>query len=123
MGEAGVTKQLADFVVNTRYEDLPPEAIKSAKTMILDTLGCGIAGYFFSKKDVAPVFEIIEEVGGNENCTLLVNGKKTSWFNAILGNGTLMHSIDYDDTRSTALTHVGVVVVPAALTVQNNLPF
>jgi 2-methylcitrate dehydratase PrpD len=118
---AGITRKLAEFVVETKYEALPEEALRAAKMMILDTLGCGIAGYVLSEDEVAPVLKIIEDMGGKGQCTLLVNGKKTSWFNAILGNGTLMHSIDYDDTRPGPLTHTGAVVVPSVLAMGEKL--
>ena len=44
MEDKNVTKRLAEFVVRTEYDDLPPEAIKAAEMMFLDTLACGIAG-------------------------------------------------------------------------------
>jgi 2-methylcitrate dehydratase PrpD len=121
MQEIGVTKKLADFVVRTKYEDLPEEVVKAAKMKILDTLGCGIAGYVLSKKEVTPVFKVIDEMGGKEECTLWVGGKKTSWFNSIFANGTLVHSIDYDDTRPGIATHIGAVVIPTALVMSEKL--
>jgi 2-methylcitrate dehydratase PrpD len=121
MEKADVTKQLAEFVVRTRYEDLPAETVKAAKMMIMDTLGCGIAGYVLSEDEVEPVLKVVEEMGGKKECTLLVSGKKTSWFNAITVNGTLFHSIDYDDTRPGALTHTGSVVVPSVLSIGEKL--
>jgi 2-methylcitrate dehydratase PrpD len=121
MARLDITRQLAEFVVETRYEELSAETIHAAKAMILDTLGCGIAGYVLSKDEIAPVFKVIEDMGGKEECTLLVSGKRTSWFNAILGNGTAMHSIDYDDTRPGIATHIGAVVVPSVLALSEKL--
>jgi 2-methylcitrate dehydratase PrpD len=121
MARLDITRQLAEFVVETRYEELSAETIHAAKTMILDTLGCGIAGFVLSKDEIAPVFKVIDEMGGREECTLLVSGKRTSWFNAILGNGTAMHSIDYDDTRPGIATHIGAVVVPSVLALSEKL--
>jgi 2-methylcitrate dehydratase PrpD len=116
-----MTRKLAEFVVETKYDALPEEAVRAAKMMILDTLGCGIAGYVLSKDEVMPVLKVIKDMGGKRECTLLVSGKKTSWFNAILGNGTLMHSIDYDDTRPGPLTHTGAVVVPSVMAMGEKL--
>jgi len=121
MAEIDITRKLAEFVVRTTYEDLPKAVVEAAKRMILDTVGCGIAGTFYAKKEVAPVQKVIEEIGGKEDCTLIVSGKKTSWFNAILVNGTCMHAIDYDDTRPGPITHTGAVVVPAVLALSENL--
>lgn len=121
MQEIGITRKLADFVVRTKYEDLPAEVVNAAKMKILDTLGCGIAGYVLSKGEMAPVFKVIDGMGGKEECTLWVEGKKTSWFNSIFANGTLAHSIDYDDTRPGIATHIGAVVVPTALVMSEKL--
>jgi 2-methylcitrate dehydratase PrpD len=116
-----ITRILAEFVVEATYDDLSDQVVKAAKMMILDTLGCGIAGYVLAKKDVAPIFRLIEELGGKEECTILVSGEKTSWFNAIMANGTLMHSIDYDNTRIGGMIHPGAVVVPSVLAICEKL--
>lgn len=121
MQDIKFTKKLAEFVAGTKYGDLPVEAINAAKNMIMDTLGCGIAGYVISQEEVEPVIKLCDEIGGNAESTVIVKGSKTSWFNAILINGTLMHSIDYDDTRPGPLTHTGAVVVPALLTMGEKL--
>jgi 2-methylcitrate dehydratase PrpD len=121
MEKIDFTRRLAAFITETEYETLPKEVLDAAKTMILDTLACGIAGYVLSKGEVSPVFKTIEDLGGNRECSLLVSGQKTSWFNAILCNGTLMHSIDYDDTRPGPLTHTGAVIVPTILALGEKL--
>jgi 2-methylcitrate dehydratase PrpD len=117
MDNRGATERLAEFVVHARYEDLPPEATQAAKLMFLDTLGCGIAGSIIAAKEVTPVLKVLESMGGKEECTLLGSDKRDSWFNAIIINGTFMHSIDYDDTRPSLSTHIGAVLVPSILAV------
>ena len=121
MGNSGVTRRLAEFLVRAKYEDLPSEVVHAAKMMILDTLGIGIAASVVNREDVAPVVRVTEEWGGRKDCTLIGSGEKTSWFNAILVNGTFMHSLDYDDTRPGLVTHTGVVVVPAVLALGEKL--
>ena len=54
MGKIGITRRLAEFVVNTKYGELPAEAINAAKRLIMDTLGCGIAGSVFPEKELTP---------------------------------------------------------------------
>ena len=78
MARLDITRELAEFVVETRYQELSAETVHAAKTMILDTLGCGIAGFVLSKDEIAPVFRVINDMGGKEECTLLVSGKRTS---------------------------------------------
>ena len=39
-----VTNYVAEFIVNTRYTDLPPEVIELAKKSILDGIGLALSG-------------------------------------------------------------------------------
>jgi 2-methylcitrate dehydratase PrpD len=121
MERADITRRLAEFVVQTTYADLPPEALHAAKMLFMDTLGCGIAGSVFAEKELAPVFKVAAEMGEKEESTLLASAKKSSWFNAIFVNGTLMHSIDYDDTRPSLSTHIGAVLTPSILAMGEKL--
>jgi 2-methylcitrate dehydratase PrpD len=121
MNNANITQKLAEFAVGTTYEDLTKDVVKTAKKMILDTIGCGIAGTFYAEKEVLPVLKVAEEIGGKADCTIIVNGKKTSWFNAILVNGIFMHSIDFDDTRPGPITHTGALVVPPSLALNEKI--
>ena len=41
--ELDLCHHFADFAANTRYEDLPDDAIEAAKKTILDTLGVTLA--------------------------------------------------------------------------------
>lgn len=36
-------QKLAEFVVDTKFEDLPEEVAHAAKFLLLDSIGCGLA--------------------------------------------------------------------------------
>ena len=40
-----ITKELTDFVVRVSFDELPEKVVHQTKKVILDTLGCAIAGY------------------------------------------------------------------------------
>src|ERR1700692_409129 len=40
----GLTKSVAEFIVNTKYEDIPPEVVELGKKSILDGFGLALAG-------------------------------------------------------------------------------
>src|SRR5271170_7365530 len=40
----GLTKSVAEFIVNTKYEDLPAEVIELGKKSMLDGFGLSLAG-------------------------------------------------------------------------------
>jgi 2-methylcitrate dehydratase PrpD len=54
-------------------------------------------------------------VGGD--CTVLGTKRTAPAPLAILANGTLAHSLDFDDTHALSITHASAVVVPVALAV------
>ena len=47
---------LADFVTNTEYKDLPESVVTEAKKVILDSIGCALAGTLCQKGEVSLLF-------------------------------------------------------------------
>jgi len=110
-----VTKKLAEFIVNTNYEDIPIEAIKEGKRCFLDGLGVILAG---SRTKIAQIIvEHIKELGGKPESTVLGFNLKTSCLNAALANGTMAHADDYDDANRTTAGHPTAPVLPAILAI------
>lgn len=108
--------RIARVVSSTRYENLPEEAVIAAKMAILDTLGVMIAGSG-AGEGVEQVVEVLESLGGKEECSVIGFDKKSNPMLAAMANGALAHSIDYDDAHDDAFVHPSASVVPAALTV------
>jgi len=109
----GATKKLVDFIIKTRYEDLPAEATNIAKQCFLDCIGVSLAGC------VQPIGKIMEsylkDVGGTPRSSIIGLGIKTSPTNAAFTNGTIGHALDYDDMNFPAIGHPTVTVLPAVL--------
>jgi len=107
----GATETTARWIVNTSYEDIPPEAITVARESCFDCLGVILAG------SVQPVGQIIQsyvaEQGGTPEATVLASGLKTSLSNAALANGTMGHALDYDDFGGFG--HPTVAIFPSLL--------
>ncbi len=114
-----VTRDLADFVVNTSYEDLPGEVIERAKLCILDWLGCALAGSLEPPAKI--ITSIIEKTGGREESTVIGTRVKTSSMNAALANGIFGHAVELDDIHETAIIHPAAPVLPAALAVAEHV--
>ena len=99
----GATEELAKFVVEFNFGELPAGGIEEIKISILDTLGTALVG---AKGPVGTMMtDLVKETGGNEQARLIGSGIKTSVLNAVLANGTLAHAEDYD-----AVPHCGVVL-------------
>ena len=107
------TDVLSQFIVNTAFTDLPEKVVASVQNSILDTLACGIAGFTLEHENLSPVLRLVQTLGGTEEATIIVDGRRTNALHAALANGCLIHSIDFDDTHQAALTHTSSVMVPA----------
>ncbi len=113
----GATETIAKWIVNTNYEDIPPEALRVANESCFDLLGVILAG------STQPVGEIIrqyvEDSGGSGQATVLASGRQTSLANAALANGTMGHALDYDDFGGFG--HPTVAIFPALLALGESL--
>ncbi len=115
------TEALSNFVVETGFNDLPEDVVTMTKKSVLDTLGCGIAGFSLEKEGLASVLKLVKDLEGKKEATVLVDGAKTNFLQAAFANGSFIHSIDFDDTHQAALTHTSSVMVPAALALGEKL--
>lgn len=108
-----ISQELARFAVNARYDDFQPEVIQAAKDAFLDWIGSATAG-----ADKAPgqiILQVVEELGGNPEATVLSTGKKTSSILAALVNGAISHIVELDDVHKASIIHAGAAIIPAAL--------
>ena len=107
----GATETVARWIVNTSYEDIPPDAISVANESCFDLLGVILAG---STEQVGEIIrQFVADQGGNPEATVLASGQRTSLANAALVNGTMGHALDYDDFGGFG--HPTVAIFPGLL--------
>jgi len=110
-----ISEKLSKYIYETNYEHLPQSIIKLGKMCFLDWLGCTIAA---SNSVTGHIFlDLVRELGGNKDATIIPYGDKTSVLNAALVNGALSHFLELDDIHKKAMYHPGVPVIPAALAI------
>jgi 2-methylcitrate dehydratase PrpD len=107
----GLTKYVSEFIVNTKYEDIPGEVIALGKKTILDGFGLALAG---SVSTAGPhIRKYVETLGISAGkASVIGTSMKTHPRFAALANGISIHADDYDDTGSAL--HVAAPVLPAA---------
>ncbi|CAL5868237.1 uncharacterized protein PFLUO_LOCUS2461 [Penicillium psychrofluorescens] len=89
--------QLAEWITNTTYEDIPPEVVELAKQAIFDTLAVVIAG---SAWEVSPqIVEQVTEWGGAPQSPILIYGNKVPAPAAAFANGVMARGIDMGDVH------------------------
>ena len=99
-----LAKRLSENVVNTTFEDLTEEAIVAAKQSILDSIGVMLAATG-AGEGVDNVMALLDDMGGTDDCTVIANNKKTNPVFAAMANGSIAHSIDFDDVHDDAFVH------------------
>ena len=107
----GATEKVAKWIVETTYEDIPPDAIRVANESCFDLVGVILAGSTQKLGDI--IRSYAGELGGTDEATILATGERTSALNAALVNGTMGHALDYDDFGGFG--HPTVAIFPALL--------
>lgn len=108
-----VVAALAQLVVGTTFDQLPPQVVREAKRRIADVVGAGLAG------STTPVGQRIASFAAATDKA----GQATIWGSplrvapaaAALANGTAAFHLELDDVHRTSHTHPGVTTIPAAI--------
>src|ERR1700745_4295964 len=99
-----LTQTLADFAVQTRFEDLPQPVVHEAKRLLLDTIGCALGAIDTTSGKIA--LEYVSMVGGTPHATVVGSDRRSSATAAAYANARLANVLDADDTFPTS-THFG----------------
>ncbi|MFD4198361.1 MmgE/PrpD family protein [Amycolatopsis thermoflava] len=110
-----IVQWLAEFAASVRAKGLPAELREDAARRVLDVLGNSLAAT--SERPAAAVGALVREWGGSGRATAIGSGDRLPEPSAALVNGTLAHSLDFDDTHLPSVLHPSASVVPAALAV------
>ncbi len=102
----------ASTIVGTTYDQLPEKAVEAAKKSILDTLGV-MAAASGTTPALGGVVEVVREMGGKPESTVIGFGGKFPAMMAAFANGAMVHCLDYDDVEFETLYHPSSAVMPA----------
>jgi hypothetical protein len=109
-----LSRDLAAFVANLHYDDLPAEVVDRAKGVTLEALCSALVGRDFPASRQALALMREEEAGGGGAATVLCKGDKLTKAGAAFVNAeTIFAGGKWDTFRM--LTHPGVAILPAAL--------
>ncbi len=108
-----LAQTLAEFAAGLTFDDLPAEVVRSVELRILDTLGICLAARQFGLAD--GVQRTIDLWGGTPSAQVIGGSQRYPAPNAALINGTLAHSLDFDDTHLPSVLHPSASIVPAVL--------
>jgi 2-methylcitrate dehydratase len=113
--EKSIARQIAEFAVNLKYEDLPENVVYEVKRYLYDSIGCAYGAY--KTKDVNILRDIYLEMGGKEEATLIGFGDKIPAVNATLINSLAIRALDFNDIYWKEDPSHPSDLIPAALSV------
>lgn len=111
--QRSVGTELAAFVSELSFADVPAEAVRLAERCFVDTTGVAIAGA--AEGAGAITAATVSETDGPESVSLLGHDGRASITDAAYVNGTAAHGLDFDDVSHGMRGHPSVTMVPALL--------
>ena len=90
-----IARYLSSYGHSLRYEDIPEEARRQAKRLIVDTLGCAVGAYHSEPGRIAR--QMAETVSSTQPATVLGSGGRTSPDLAAFANGVMIRYLDFND--------------------------
>ena len=93
-----VTEKLAQYAVDTKYDDIPEKTIQYAKELALSNIASMTWASTLPAGKI--VIGMVKEMGGTPEAGVIGGGFKTSAVNATLANGSFAHTAEWEgDSR------------------------
>jgi 2-methylcitrate dehydratase PrpD len=108
-----LASQLAEWVSEAQYEDLPSDVVEFTKLRILDVIGLALAGAEtpFGRSTIAAA-KVLSPPGP---ARIFGTGDAIAAPTAALVNASLSQALEYDDTHNESIVHMSSPAVAAAL--------
>ncbi len=115
-----VTRTLAQFVVDSKFADIPEKVRHEARRSVLNWLGCAIGASRHEGIDIA--LSAVRDFAGPAQATVLGRGERLDIMHAALLNGISSHMFDFDDTHLKTVIHPSGPVASALLALAEYRP-
>jgi 2-methylcitrate dehydratase PrpD len=110
-----VVQRLARLAHDAQRHGLPDDLREDVARRVLDVIGNSLAAT--DQPSARTVTAVVREWGGPPRATAIGSDLAAPPAAAALVNGTLAHSLDFDDTHLPSVLHPSSSVIPAALAV------
>ncbi|MEX3860152.1 MmgE/PrpD family protein [Paraburkholderia sp. BR10923] len=110
---------LADYCLQTTYDNLPSAVIAITKNQILDTVGAALGGT--NEPGAKEIREFTIDMAGKREAAIWGTSIQVPAQDAARVNAIMADALDYDDTYERSFMHPSVITIPAALAVTDLL--
>ncbi len=111
-----ITEEISRFITRTTTQDIPRDAIELARLGITDFVGVAFAGLHEEQSRI--IMDYARKMGDLPQATVIGGSFRTSPYLAALVNGTVGHSLDYDDVAISLIGHPSVFLVPTIFAIK-----
>ena len=115
-----VTKKLAQFVVDSRYADIPAKIRHEATRSVLNWLGCAVGGSRHEAINIT--LAALAPFAGPARASVFGRTERLDIMHAALVNGISSHVFDFDDTHLKTVIHPSGPVASALLALAEHRP-
>jgi len=92
---ATLVQQIAANVLGVSATTIPAEVVEHTKALILDSIGCALAAA--DEPVFARASQVLAQLGGNADCTVIGSSRRVNLPQAVLLNGILIRALDLND--------------------------
>jgi 2-methylcitrate dehydratase PrpD len=115
-----LASQLAQWVSEIRFEDLPADVVDTTKLRILDVLGLALAGA--ETRFGRAIRSGAVAIASPGPCRILGSGDKVGLTSAAFANASFPQALEFDDTHNESIVHMSSPSVAAALALSETRP-
>ena len=112
-----ITRELARFAVNSRYDDLPQNVQHEGLRAFVNYVGCAAGGA--NEPVCLKMLDTISEFNGKSDCVVIGSGVKLDALNAALLNSLSSAALSFNDTHYATVIHptsaVGAALVSMSM--------
>jgi 2-methylcitrate dehydratase len=113
MSEKSIARQMAEFAVGLKYENLPENVIFEVKRYLYDSIGCAYGS--MGTHDVKAMLEIYQEMGGKPESKVIGFGDELPAVSTSLVNSLMIRALDFNDIYWKDDPSHPSDIIPAAL--------
>lgn len=110
-----IAERYAEYATTLQFADLPADVVEHAKKLVLDIIANDLGGHAWMESGPMVIDGVRALNRGGSGATVLATGESMAPEWATLANGTMAHSLDYDNHHAAGVIHAGSSVVNAAL--------
>lgn len=92
---ATLVQQIAANVLGVSATTIPSEVVEHTKALILDSIGCALAAA--DEPVFARASQVLAQLGGSADCTVIGSSRRVNLPQAVLLNGILIRALDLND--------------------------